>query len=122
MKLFILFFALVSISFCAAEEWIVPKIVTTTGGWNALPLNSKKVIDMVKLLQDTYNKESKSLYWSKITKVEEATMQVTNGFNYHFAVIVEPTGCLKQKDFKTCNLKTLTMVEPVLIIPSNMPH
>ncbi|XP_071970407.1 cystatin-1-like [Engystomops pustulosus] len=103
MKLFVLFFTLITFCYCAVEEeLIVPEVAHITGGWKALPLNSRKVINMVMLLQNTYNKNSNSLYWSKFTKVEEASVQVTNGISYRFTVIVEPTGCLKEEDFKNC--------------------
>ncbi|KAM3920594.1 cystatin-M [Leptodactylus fuscus] len=63
---------------------------------------SKKLFRMVKLIQDTYNENSDSLYWSKITKVERASTQVTNGIDYQLSVVIEPTGCLKEEDLRTC--------------------
>lgn len=77
MNLFILLFALVSFCHCApTEELIKAEVAPVTGGWNALPLDSPEVISMVKLLQNSYNMNKNSLYWSKFTEVEEALVQV----------------------------------------------
>ncbi|XP_073515596.1 cystatin-2-like [Phyllobates terribilis] len=103
MNSIILLFSFVCFGYCVpVEELIKAEVAPVLGGWNTLPLDSKKVIDMVKLLQNSYNMNSFSLYWSKITEVKEASMQVTNGINYQFTVIIEPTGCLQEEDLETC--------------------
>ncbi|XP_077143617.1 cystatin-2-like [Ranitomeya variabilis] len=100
ISIILLFF---SFGYCApVEELIEAEVAPVLGGWNTLPLDSKGVIKMVKLLLKSYNKESLSPYWSKITEVEEALVQVTDGINYQFTVIIEPTGCLKSKNLETC--------------------
>ncbi|CAJ0934028.1 unnamed protein product [Ranitomeya imitator] len=99
-SIILLFF---SFGYCApVEELIKAEVAPVLGGWNTLPLDSERVINMVKLLLNSYNKESLSSYWSKITAVEEALMQVTEGINYQFTVIIEPTGCLKGENLETC--------------------
>ncbi|XP_077143611.1 cystatin-S-like [Ranitomeya variabilis] len=102
-SIILLLICFVSFGYCApVEELIKAEVAPVLGGWNTLPLDSKKVMHMAKLLQNSYNKKNFSLYWSKITDVKEALMQVTDGINYQFTVIIEPTGCLKKENLETC--------------------
>ncbi|XP_073410792.1 cystatin-11-like [Dendrobates tinctorius] len=102
-SIILLLISFVSFGYCAPmEELIKAEVAPVLGGWNTLPLDSKKVMQMAKLLQNSYNKKNSSRYWSKITEVEEALMQVANWINYQFTVIIEPTGCLKEENLETC--------------------
>ncbi|KAM4017092.1 cystatin-M [Anomaloglossus baeobatrachus] len=103
MNSLILLFSFLSFCSCAPEEELIKsEVAPVLGGRIALPLDSPKVINILKLLQNFHNKKSFSLYWSKITSVEEAWMQVTNGIDYLFTFIIVPTGCLKEEDLETC--------------------
>ncbi|XP_069824249.1 cystatin-2-like [Dendropsophus ebraccatus] len=99
MILLLLLFSLVP--YCVPEEEVIKaEVAPVLGGWNSVP--AEKVLHMVRLLENSYNKRSPSLYWSKFSEVEQAKVQVSNVINYQLTVIVEQTGCLKEEDLETC--------------------
>ncbi|XP_075044820.1 cystatin-M [Mixophyes fleayi] len=103
----LLCFLLSCCQYVHVEEVIKAENSPGVGGWYRMPLNSRKVANLTKFLENSYNENSDSLYWFKIKKVLDAVIQVTNGINYQLTMIIEPTGCLKEEDFETCKSSAL---------------
>ncbi|XP_075425914.1 cystatin-M [Ascaphus truei] len=91
-------------------EGVRAQVAPVLGGWREMPVSLDLVKELVRFVEQSFNRESESEYWYRTKQVVNARMQVVNGFSYHLTLLLEPTQCLKENNLEeeTCDLPNLS--------------